>query len=118
MRDDLVEAGAQALVKGDVHALVAVLGMTAPLRARQALGDRQVEHQREVRPECADHEPVQHLDGRAAEAVAVTRSEEHTSELQSLMRISYAVFCLTKKNKENRKNNIGSLKEQKQKRAE
>src|SRR3546814_6933946 len=31
------------------------------------------------------------------------RSEEHTSELQSLMRISYAVFCLTKKNKHNNK---------------
>src|SRR3546814_1023247 len=31
---------------------------------------------------------------------AVQRSEEHTSELQSLMRISYAVFCLKKKNKE------------------
>src|SRR3546814_8054279 len=29
------------------------------------------------------------------------RSEEHTSELQSLMRISYAVFCLKKQNKEN-----------------
>src|SRR3546814_713503 len=29
------------------------------------------------------------------------RSEEHTSELQSLMRISYAVFCLKKKNKQN-----------------
>src|SRR3546814_6391593 len=29
-----------------------------------------------------------------------TRSEEHTSELQSLMRISNAVFCLKKKNKE------------------
>src|SRR3546814_20054277 len=29
---------------------------------------------------------------------AVGRSEEHTSELQSLMRISYAVFCLKKKN--------------------
>src|SRR3546814_10553738 len=29
----------------------------------------------------------------------VRRSEEHTSELQSLMRISYAVFCLKKKNK-------------------
>src|SRR3546814_10531074 len=28
----------------------------------------------------------------------VVRSEEHTSELQSLMRISYAVFCLKKKN--------------------
>src|SRR3546814_2855664 len=31
------------------------------------------------------------------EAVAPRRSEEHTSELQSLMRISYAVFCLKKK---------------------
>src|SRR3546814_10599918 len=30
---------------------------------------------------------------------ADNRSEEHTSELQSLMRISYAVFCLKKKNK-------------------
>src|SRR3546814_7662387 len=29
------------------------------------------------------------------------RSEEHTSELQSLMRISYAVFCLKKKNRQN-----------------
>src|SRR3546814_1661690 len=37
-----------------------------------------------------------------------SRSEEHTSELQSLMRISYAVFCLQKKNKPNteRDNNI------------
>src|SRR3546814_10335838 len=35
------------------------------------------------------------------------RSEEHTSELQSLMRISYAVFCLNKKkrNKKRKKNN-------------
>src|SRR3546814_1161005 len=32
------------------------------------------------------------------------RSEEHTSELQSLMRISYAVFCLQKKKQENRDN--------------
>src|SRR3546814_2949266 len=31
------------------------------------------------------------------------RSEEHTSELQSLMRISYAVFCLKKKKKNNQK---------------
>src|SRR3546814_3445699 len=31
---------------------------------------------------------------------SLTRSEEHTSELQSLMRISYAVFCLKKKNKQ------------------
>src|SRR3546814_1371979 len=31
--------------------------------------------------------------------IIFARSEEHTSELQSLMRISYAVFCLKKKNK-------------------
>src|SRR3546814_6795619 len=40
--------------------------------------------------------------GRAADALVkrgTRRSEEHTSELQSLMRISYAVFCLKKKNK-------------------
>src|SRR3546814_3544432 len=33
------------------------------------------------------------------QAAMQTRSEEHTSELQSLMRISYAVFCLKKKKK-------------------
>src|SRR3546814_9791788 len=33
-----------------------------------------------------------------------TRSEEHTSELQSLMRISYAVFCLKKKKKKIQQN--------------
>src|SRR3546814_2556252 len=38
------------------------------------------------------HRHVDAASGRAA------RSEEHTSELQSLMRISYAVFCLQKKN--------------------
>src|SRR3546814_4448655 len=35
---------------------------------------------------------------------AMTRSEEHTSELQSLMRISYAVFCLKKKNTKKKQN--------------
>src|SRR3546814_5975297 len=39
--------------------------------------------------------------------VARVRSEEHTSELQSLMRISYAVFCLKKKKN---RNNPSSLK--------
>src|SRR3546814_3425827 len=49
------------------------------------------------------------LDGKACVLAAgggafndprTRRSEEHTSELQSLMRISYAVFCLTKKKKQ------------------
>src|SRR3546814_5390865 len=35
--------------------------------------------------------------GQVVDTVADVRSEEHTSELQSLMRISYAVFCLNKK---------------------
>src|SRR3546814_6280760 len=38
-------------------------------------------------------------DARTAAMTASNRSEEHTSELQSLMRISYAVFCLKKKQK-------------------
>src|SRR3546814_9178260 len=37
------------------------------------------------------------------------RSEEHTSELQSLMRISYAVFCLKKKNKTNTRKEVLSV---------
>src|SRR3546814_7540910 len=51
--------------------------------------------------------PLEHtaVDIALAEVVrtADVRSEEHTSELQSLMRISYAVFCLKKKNKTNNK---------------
>src|SRR3546814_2619431 len=45
---------------------------------------------------------IAHLRGEAEirrASVLVVRSEEHTSELQSLMRISYAVFCLKKKKK-------------------
>src|SRR3546814_7388488 len=40
-----------------------------------------------------------------ASAALTGRSEEHTSELQSLMRISYAVFCLKKKKNETKTNN-------------
>src|SRR3546814_3665597 len=43
--------------------------------------------------------------GRRANRPTLTRSEEHTSELQSLMRISYAVFCLKKKKKDNETSN-------------
>src|SRR3546814_687452 len=41
---------------------------------------------------------VSMLNSYSGWAAAAMRSEEHTSELQSLMRISYAVFCLKKKN--------------------
>src|SRR3546814_9744648 len=41
----------------------------------------------------------------AGTAPLIARSEEHTSELQSLMRISYAVFCLKKKNQRKQNKN-------------
>src|SRR3546814_10213006 len=44
-----------------------------------------------------DFHPTAARAGEAAAADAKARSEEHTSELQSLMRLSYAVFCLKKK---------------------
>src|SRR3546814_4551288 len=53
---------------------------------QQALGDHDRNGDREHEGADDDDEP------------GVERSEEHTSELQSLMRISYAVFCLKKKN--------------------
>src|SRR3546814_1939992 len=54
--------------------------------------------QRDLAPRLFVAEQSLHHRLRIVEA-AVDRSEEHTSELQSLMRISYAVFCLKKKNK-------------------
>src|SRR3546814_4062640 len=45
----------------------------------------------------------------AVEIDVEDRSEEHTSELQSLMRLSYAVFCLKKKKKEKRNRNYTNI---------
>src|SRR3546814_3165512 len=51
------------------------------------------------RHQAADRAGAYHADphGRRPSVLVGVRSEEHTSELQSLMRISYAVFCLKKK---------------------
>src|SRR3546814_4424774 len=49
-------------------------------------------------------DPAQRALRGAGEGAAVVRSEEHTSELQSLMRISYAVFCLKKKTDQQQSN--------------
>src|SRR3546814_5059621 len=46
---------------------------------------------------------AQEISGAQKPIEAGDRSEEHTSELQSLMRISHAVFCLKKKNHQNNK---------------
>src|SRR3546814_2685289 len=54
-------------------------------------GGEAIRELRRSRPDVFIIKPDHHMPGP-------NRSEEHTSELQSLMRISYAVFCLTKKN--------------------
>src|SRR3546814_2936780 len=56
-------------------------------------------------PKRMHHQPIADFDGKIGHLLLkggdpdgnMVRSEEHTSELQSLMRISYAVFCLKKK---------------------
>src|SRR3546814_8660764 len=66
--------------------------------AAEGAGDLRVEAGQEVAEEAMIDGGVgrQHVVGEGRHEDEV-RSEEHTSELQSLMRISYAVFCLTKK---------------------
>src|SRR3546814_10257187 len=71
-------------------------------------GEAEIGEERDGLLEVADRDAdVLELDGHAPNLGQQTprqhrarRSEEHTSELQSLMRISYAVFCLKKKNKQ------------------
>src|SRR3546814_9505821 len=80
----------------DLHAAVKARADRATARTVQT---------RDVRVEASRDNPERLaliVPGRD-ESVAPThwRSEEHTSELQSLMRISYAVFCLKKKNEKN-----------------
>src|SRR3546814_6601913 len=71
------------------------------LRQREQAGERAVDltvldHHLRLRR----HHALRHALHRLSATGPRTRSEEHTSELQSLMRISYAVFCLKKKNKQ------------------
>src|SRR3546814_10310557 len=67
-------------------------GSAAPEAHSSASRRRAPIKSRARRPQAAELETSSRACGRS-------RSEEHTSELQSLMRISYAVFCLKKKTK-------------------
>src|SRR3546814_4379009 len=80
----------------------------APVRRRCRSRDAREHFHRTCR--CRERKPEYGTGGRAQghgaqkpdrfrPSAQGTRSEEHTSELQSLMRISYAVFCLKKKKK-------------------
>src|SRR3546814_9930755 len=94
--------GVPAMRRIAIIPVVAILG-ALPAFAQQGdmmqggqgemMGQREMPNLKELAPE------------RAVQAVKYCkgRSEEHTSELQSLMRISYAVFCLKKKKKKKQK---------------
>src|SRR3546814_7388366 len=96
-----------------INASIRVFDKLSPYSARTAAGKvaQNAEHQfrhRRRRHRHADHRrsrPV-HERHRPGFHGRSGRSEEHTSELQSLMRISYAVFCLKKKNNNTKIQNI------------
>src|SRR3546814_3434709 len=94
-RDDAGRLHLHALALGVFDRAFAVdrIAETVDHAAEQALADGNIDD----RAGTADG--VAFLDGgvRAEDHDTDIRSEEHTSELQSLMRISYAVFCLQKK---------------------
>src|SRR3546814_5070079 len=69
----------------------------AVARGEQEVAD-EVDHERDSAVEQAEPATASHQHDRVGGA---ERSEEHTSELRSLMRISYAVFCLKKKKNTN-----------------
>src|SRR3546814_6606167 len=86
---------ADFLQRGDDHRLALVPG-AAQVMDLQALGNDLAD--REARAERAIGILEDDPHGAAQRPQVLVRSEEHTSELQSLMRNSYAVFCLKKKN--------------------
>src|SRR3546814_2849028 len=94
------------LLRLAVRGLRIALGHLRQQRRRQRLAEAGVGHAQRLEDVAIDV-VVERLAGDALDDVAGhrgrvvgvgrRRSEEHTSELQSLMRISYAVFCLKKK---------------------
>src|SRR3546814_8611325 len=84
-----------ALVRRRRQALAPGIDIAVELRGLAVVDDQIPVAEREGLAVAPNSRLFRHL---AAPPVPHLRSEEHTSELQSLMRISYAVFCLQKKN--------------------
>src|SRR3546814_7789764 len=103
--DARVDAGGD-VVRVDFQAVAADLLVIAQPGQQLAIAAAEVENSAAGRNPLLDDVQIgAHLRSLYGYAVHVTaeRSEEHTSELQSLMRISYAVFCLKNKNTPKRK---------------
>src|SRR3546814_8457151 len=102
-------AGMNVLVVDDNKFIVGLLqryleklGVTAPLHAHDGMSALDQVDSAPVDLVLCDlsmpgMDGIEFLRHLAEREMPPARSEEHTSELQSLMRISYAVFCLTKK---------------------
>src|SRR3546814_8592609 len=86
-RSDRSSAALHALVLAQLEDDQAIEVVSIPLEGKSSIADHMV---------IASGRSTRQV-GAMAQKLA-ERSEEHTSELQSLMRISYAVFCLKKKN--------------------
>src|SRR3546814_7705354 len=100
-----------ALAATSLHQLVGTpasfLALLIGVACRRHVAADLFEGYRLVSPGCSLEEmmtlqPWLHSCKAMSRARAALRSEEHTSELQSLMRISYAVFCLKKKKIQNK----------------
>src|SRR3546814_2160776 len=88
------------LPAGPAHAVVDPRPLCAPHRTESRRA-RDPQLRRRHLDQRESHLPLlREAAGLRCSACPGRRSEEHTSELQSLMRISYAVFCLKKKNKQ------------------
>src|SRR3546814_10194478 len=79
------------------HVPAELAGVVNILREMGAIDEQLLGHAATDDAGAADAMFLRHRDARAVRGSDTARSEEHTSELQSLMRISYAVFCLKKK---------------------
>src|SRR3546814_6286400 len=97
---DRVDAGDQLIaVEGFGDIVVGAEAQCADLGIHLAdAGENQHRRSDLGDAELLQHVVAVHVGQVQIEADDVVRSEEHTSELQSLMRNSYAVFCLKKKN--------------------
>src|SRR3546814_6962643 len=100
-RDGIAKVGLGRRDDAQVHRL----GRRGADRLHLALLDHAQQlrlHRRVHRVDLVEEQRAAMCAADASRPAAPARSEEHTSELQSLMRLSYALFCLTKKNQTTR----------------
>src|SRR3546814_4875218 len=102
---EIARIGGSAKIIETQLGFVDIAGLVRGASKGEGLGNQFLANIREVDAivhvlRCFEDGDVTHVEGRV-DPIADARSEEHTSELQSLMRISYAVLCMTKKKSQN-----------------